>query len=141
MMPASDIGRKAGQFYWDDGMPLDKGFWASGNPDDFREGQQTCVNLNPSSAKLEDYRCSSLTGYVLCRIPLLLAGCFWVLNSSHIFVLTIIMTQINNLEFAQNTFKLFKQQSLEKFKTTRINAHLDHYSLMVVYWEIFFWNT
>lgn len=57
---ASDIGHQAGQFYWRDGTKVDDSLWAAGNPNDFKVGQRTCINMAFSTGLLADYNCSAV---------------------------------------------------------------------------------
>jgi Lectin C-type domain len=73
---ASDIGRTPhGQFQWLDGTPVDKASWASGDPNDAKEGKETCVYLYTGDAKLRDESCSD-TNRILCEIPAALSSRF-----------------------------------------------------------------
>jgi Lectin C-type domain len=74
---ASDIGRTPhGQFQWQDGTPVDKSTWLSGDPNDAKEGQETCVYLNTYNAKLVDHSCSGTLFRILCELPAALSSCF-----------------------------------------------------------------
>jgi Lectin C-type domain len=73
---ASDIGRTLhGQFQWADGTEVDKSIWASGQPDNSKEGKETCVFLHTGEAKLYDFSCST-TRSILCELPATLSSCF-----------------------------------------------------------------
>lgn len=63
---ASDVGRKAGDFYWRDGTKLDNTLFAKGDPNQFKEGQKTCVNF--AFTLLYDYECSSTYYRPICHI-------------------------------------------------------------------------
>jgi hypothetical protein len=73
---ASDIGwTPHGQFQWPDGTPVDKATWASGEPNDAKEGQEACVYLWTAYAKLFKSSCSG-TNRILCELHAGLSSCF-----------------------------------------------------------------
>jgi hypothetical protein len=64
VMPASDIRRTSGQFYWDDVTPVNNDFWASNHPK-HSTYRQADVHLPQSTVgKVDGHtECSRLTGY------------------------------------------------------------------------------
>ncbi|XP_059481998.1 uncharacterized protein LOC132200509 isoform X2 [Neocloeon triangulifer] len=60
----TDMNRKAGEFFWHDGVKIKWHLFTSGDPNDFKDGQETCVFVR--SSVLWDYACSYST-YAVCE--------------------------------------------------------------------------
>jgi hypothetical protein len=69
---ASDIGQQPGDFRWMDGWKVYKGMWASGDPNDHGQGNETCVNF--FDAKLLDSPCHYVRNYV-CKVGEIFEKC------------------------------------------------------------------
>lgn len=74
-LSGSDIGRTAGQFYWQDGTLVDGSLWETGYPQNYGAGKQSCVEFQIQHGQLFDFGCSS-TDYIICEVPVELATCF-----------------------------------------------------------------
>jgi hypothetical protein len=68
-LSASDAGRAPGEFHWWDGTPVSKQLWASGNPNAFVQGQETCVVLDMKDGRLRDWNCAKISYRLLCEAP------------------------------------------------------------------------
>lgn len=62
----TDKNRNAGEFYWRNGEKVNRSLFKKGDPNDFKEGQETCVFVKES--KLWDYNCAFKT-YAICEAP------------------------------------------------------------------------
>lgn len=56
---ASDVGKTAGNFYWWDGTKFNDSLWEQDNPNQFREGQKTCVNIYTRDGMFYDFACAA----------------------------------------------------------------------------------
>jgi hypothetical protein len=73
-MSASDIGRTPGQFHWEDGSPVDKSEWASGQPDYAGADKEACIYFHTGDAKMRDWRCADYVR-ILCVLPVTQYAC------------------------------------------------------------------
>ncbi|XP_059476989.1 C-type lectin domain family 4 member M-like isoform X2 [Neocloeon triangulifer] len=66
-LSGSDIGHIPGHFYWSTGHRVDDTWWSSGQPNDFGEGKETCLELHTNGGRLIDYKCSD-DDYFICEL-------------------------------------------------------------------------
>jgi len=65
-LSGSDVGHIAGHFYWTTGHRVDETWWSTGQPNDFAENKETCIELHTNTGKLIDYKCSD-ADYFVCE--------------------------------------------------------------------------
>lgn len=66
---ASDIGKKAGDFYWRDGTKFGDSLWEENNPNDFKEGQITCITLYSKDRLFFDSKCTDDNSFIpVCHL-------------------------------------------------------------------------
>ncbi|CAB3388012.1 Hypothetical predicted protein [Cloeon dipterum] len=66
-LSGSDIGNLPGHFNWVSEEQVEDTWWANGQPNDFGEGKQTCVELFTNNGLLIDYKCSD-DDYFICEL-------------------------------------------------------------------------
>ncbi|CAB3364296.1 Hypothetical predicted protein [Cloeon dipterum] len=66
-LSGSDIGHIPGHFYWSTGHRVDDTWWSSGQPNDFGESKETCIELHTNGGRLIDYKCND-DDYFICEV-------------------------------------------------------------------------